>query len=226
MCTAGVLLVIIGCASFGRFFATASAGAVVPSDAEVIIEGEASSNRLAASLSSGGDVNGDGYDDIVLGASQTTNGTAYLILGGCDGTTCGSVTGVYSRLTAGVFDADDADVEINGESKNDYAGSVVALSGDVDNDGFDDIIIGAFRRDITYTDSGSVYVLRGGCGGSSCTSTSGLFKQQVSGALGLAQAGAEIVGPTSNAKMATSIAVGDFDADSYDDVFLGTDGGF
>ena len=72
-----------------------------------------------------GDVDGDGYDDIVVGGMTYDNerGRAYLFYGGPDiDTTC--------------------DLILDGEKEGDWFGSTVSC-GDIDNDGYDDIVIGA-----------------------------------------------------------------------------------
>jgi hypothetical protein len=74
-----------------------------------------------------GDVDGDGYDDIVIGAGKYDNnrGRAYLFYGGPDmDTTC--------------------DLIFEGETEGDVFGGNVSC-GDIDNDGYEDIIIGAWR---------------------------------------------------------------------------------
>ena len=55
---------------------------------------------------------------------------------------------------------------INGELTNDYSGYSISNAGDVNNDGYDDIIIGAYAADaLTRTDAGKSYVLFGSASG-------------------------------------------------------------
>jgi hypothetical protein len=142
-----------------------------------------------------GDVNGDGYDDILTGAYFNDDGgnqagIAYLILG--------PVTGTYS-LSA-------ADTELVGESNNSKAGYAVSGLGDVDADGYDDLVIGAFEDGETGSTAGAAYVVYGPVAGSNSLSSTG-YKL-----LG------ESTGDTAGASVA---GAGDVDFDGYRDVLIG-----
>lgn len=95
-------------------------------------------------LASVGDINGDGYDDILIGATAgSVNGTAYLIYGRADG--IGSIN--LSKA-----------VKFVGEGSGDLFGATVAGAGDVNGDGYDDFLIGAYRA---HNDQGKVYLFYG-----------------------------------------------------------------
>jgi hypothetical protein len=96
-------------------------------------------------VSRAGDVNNDGYDDILIGAprydsGQTNEGRAYLFHGSNQG---------LAATAAWTGESDEAEA---------YYGFSVAAAGDVNGDGYDDIVIGASRADITNTGSAYVYL--------------------------------------------------------------------
>ena len=90
------------------------------------INGAASGDAFGTSVAGAGDVDGDGYADFVVGAPGAS----------VSATQAGRVT-VYSGRTGLVLWTFD------GDSAGDQLGSVVAGAGDVNNDGFADIIAGA-----------------------------------------------------------------------------------
>ncbi len=90
----------------------------------------------------GGDVDGDGLDDILVGetsGSSPANSAAYLVLG--------PVTGTSSLA--------DADAKLTGEY---YTGWSVAIPGDTNADGYDDILIAAWGANV---DNGNNYLMDG-----------------------------------------------------------------
>ena len=104
-----------------------------------------------------GDFNGDGYDDIIIGVpgggiSETYNGAAYLIFGKASG---------FSALIDLASLALSDGIKLLGNADYDYAGYSVSGVGDVNGDGFDDIIIGAYGADTNPVDAGSAYVVFG-----------------------------------------------------------------
>ena len=101
------------------------------------------------SVSDAGDVNGDGYDDLIVGAygDDSGFGSAYVYLGSTDGIDSSGET----KLTA----SDGA--------SNDYFGWSVSGAGDVDGDGYDDLIVGAYGDDDDGYYSGSAYHFFGSC---------------------------------------------------------------
>ncbi|MFH0818781.1 MAG: integrin alpha, partial [Patescibacteria group bacterium] len=116
--------------------------------ADVKFIGEAANNLTGAFVASAGDVNGDGIDDILIGAPWLFGsgqlGTVYLIYG--------------SDSLASSINLSLADVKFSGEEENDTAGISVASAGDVNNDEYDDILIGAYDGDDSDTDTGAVYL--------------------------------------------------------------------
>jgi hypothetical protein len=94
-----------------------------------------------------GDVNADGYDDVVVGATNiVAGGSAYLFLG--------PATGSQAHTTA--------DATFTGTADDDV-GYAVAGPGDMDGDGYDDLAFGAPEF---WSGAGSVYVFLGPASGS------------------------------------------------------------
>jgi Ca2+-binding RTX toxin-like protein len=119
------------------------------------IWGAAAGDSSGISVSSAGDVNGDGFDDIIIGAEHadpgsTSEGSAFVIYG--RGDSPGSVLDLAS------LDA-DAGFRIDGIEEGDYAGRSVAAAGDVNGDGYADLIVGAYGSN---GQAGTSYVIYGG----------------------------------------------------------------
>ena len=121
------------------------------SAADASFWGEDANNGSGCSVASAGDVNGDGRDDILIGAhgSGSGAGQTYLILG-------------RAAADWGMdFDLSNADASFWGEDGGDRAGESVASAGDVNGDGRDDFLIGARGDDDGGTSAGQTYLLLG-----------------------------------------------------------------
>ena len=107
-------------------------------------DGDSAGDLFGRSVSAGGDVNGDGFDDFIVGARGDDN----------NGTSSGS-----ARVLSGI----DGSVLYNfdGDSAGDLLGTSVSGAGDVNGDGRADLIVGAFSDDNNGTSSGSARVLSG-----------------------------------------------------------------
>ncbi len=145
------------------------------------------SARFASSLSTAGDVNGDGFDDLVVGSSVP--GRVYLF----DGSTRG-----LSRVPSWVHD---------GQSTIEKYGHCVASAGDVNNDGFDDVLVGVPRRSIDRTGLGGAELFLGAADGLSTRPAWSAEGDVRSGYFG---------GAVSSA--------GDVNGDGFDDVLVGQPG--
>ena len=98
-------------------------------------------HSAGGSVASAGDVDGDGRADLLVGATDNGEGgegagAAYLVL------SSGALDGA-----SGTLDLGQADLKLIGEDSLDYAGFSVASAGDVDGDGHDELLIGAYGDD-------------------------------------------------------------------------------
>ncbi len=115
------------------------------SDLAVIhtLTGTSAMTRFGFSVDGGGDIDGDGFADIVVGAPKDD----------ANGTDAGALT-VYSGIDGSLL------YTHKGEDANDELGYGVTGLGDVDGDGFPEVAVGARLDDDGGTDAGSVRILR------------------------------------------------------------------
>lgn len=117
-------------------------GNTMNSNIDVTLIGTAVYDNFGFSVSSTGDVNGDGFADIIVG-EDTYADEAFIFFGG---------TSMDS----------DIDVTLNSEGDYDNFGFCVASAGDVNGDGYFDAIVGAHYKDTTVSDAGAAYIFYGG----------------------------------------------------------------
>ena len=180
--------VIVGSNSYGSNNGRAYiyyGGIAMNNISDVIMDGETGS-WFGRSVSTAGDMNGDGYDDVIVGAYQysSATGRAYVYYGG---TEMNSVS----------------DFKITGEAVNDYFGNSVVSAGDVNGDGYPDVIIGAY-------------------GNNSSTGKAYLYMYGMSGTL---HYDLTLTGETGGNSFGHSVAsAGDVNGDGYSDLIAGAPG--
>jgi hypothetical protein len=146
------------------------------------------------SVASAGDVNHDGYGDIIIGApgydhGQANEGRAYLYLGTYMGMT---------QSAAWTGESNQADANF---------GHSVACAGDVNGDGFSDVVIGANRFDDGMSNVGKLYVYMGSANGFSLYPDWTMTGKQIDGNLGI-----------------SVNAAGDINGDGYGELIAGAYG--
>ena len=141
--------------------------------------------QLGFSVSEAGDVNLDGFDDIIAGAYRTSPG----------GLSNAGSAYVYSGLDGSVL------YLWNGQAQNDYFGWSVSSAGDVNGDGFYDVVIGASNANVLgFAAAGSAFVFSG---------LDGTLLYQWDGEGNIDQFGRSVS------------SAGDVNADGFDDLIVG-----
>ncbi|MDP2902113.1 MAG: DUF4347 domain-containing protein [Methylovulum sp.] len=151
---------------FGKANNTAvSLSSVAAGTGGFVINGEAANDASGISVASAGDFNGDGLGDLLVGASgaspTSTRGYAgktYLVFGK---TIISPATTIPAVNLANFTNSTADGFVINGDNREDFSGLSVAAAGDVNADGYADLIIGAPQNDAVTSEAGRSYVIFG-----------------------------------------------------------------
>ena len=171
----------------GRAFVYHGSSTGLPTIANWSVESNQEGAQMGVSVSTAGNVNGDTYDDVIIGANLFDTD---------DGTDAGRVY-VFHGSSSGLSMTPDWTAD--GDTDDALLGEAVSTAGDINNDGYDDVIIGAPG----WTIKGRVYVYHGSSSGLSLSADSTYFDSNVT-----------------NLGVSVDTA-GDVNGDNYDDVIMG-----
>ncbi|MBL7952057.1 MAG: FG-GAP repeat protein [Flavobacteriales bacterium] len=182
---------LMQCGAVMLFRGTGSGLAAAPSWVQY---GDKAGAEFGYDISLAGDVNGDGFSDVVIGAYQYDNGEASE---GRSYVYHGSLTGLG---TTPVW-------SVESDFPGAYWGSSAAGAGDVNGDGYSDVIVGGYRYALAYLGEGRASVYHGSAAGLSTT------------------AAWTALGGAANRNLGYSLAgAGDVNGDGYGDVIIGVPG--
>lgn len=176
-------------------FRGGSAGSMQTRDAHGTVAGVAAGAYLGQAISAAGDTNGDSLNDLLVAAPNAADA----------GTEAGRVA-MFLGPISGVRTLAAADATLDGEAAGDHAGGAVAPAGDLNGDGYDDVLVGAPDQSDGGTGAGAAYIVHG----------------PISGASTLTQADGMIIGRLAWDHAGNSVAaVGDATGDDIPDILIG-----
>ncbi|MEI7965906.1 MAG: integrin alpha, partial [Chitinophagaceae bacterium] len=180
-----------GQASEGAAFIYLGSAAGIITTPATILDNDQSNSWMGYSVASAGDINGDGYSDVIVGAyyyddGDTDEGAAFLYLG--------SAAGINPLLFT--------KLECNQASA--LMGYTVASAGDVNGDGYSDVVVGAYDYDSGQTDEGAAFVYYGSASGINTVAATMVQSDQA-----FAHMGSSVMG------------LGDVNGDGYSDIGVG-----
>ncbi|MBK9332674.1 MAG: FG-GAP repeat protein [Ignavibacteria bacterium] len=141
----------------GRAFVYLGYSGGLNSGSVIIYESNQANSQFGFSVATAGDINGDGFSDVIVGANEydnpsTNEGAAFVYLGSAAG---------MSTIAGWSAEGNQADA---------WFGFSVSSAGDVNGDGYSDVIVGAVRFDNGQSNEGAAFVYHGSVSGLSLTS--------------------------------------------------------
>ncbi len=177
----------------GRFYIYEGASVIANIFPYIIYSGITNGDNVGYSAAPAGDVNGDGFSDVLFSSVTFTNGQ----------TNEGKVWAVYGA-PRGLNAGGTNDVQLEKNQANANLGVSVATAGDVNGDGYNDVIVGAPLFDSTLTNEGAAFIYLGTATGLSTTHAWAAY------------------GRKANAKFGNCVSsAGDVNGDGYSDVIIG-----
>ena len=217
----------------GKIYLIYGKPSLILDQADATLVGEFSNDHAGQFLSTSGDVNADGCVDFLIGVPEYSDtilqrGKTYLIYG--SGARCAfpqRLTGTNSLTSVGAVGGISGATFL-GVNREDYSGADIASAGDIDGDGKDDLLIGAYGADATANASGKVYLVYGkALNDVTCMDGTNPHQMNLSILETAADAhcGHEILGEGGGSLFGITLAgVGDVNQNGTDDLFIGAYG--
>lgn len=156
------------------------------------LDGPITNAKFGSRMAPAGDVNGDGYSDVIVGSPEWSNNGGYTVMGHA-----WVLLGGPGGLQTGF------DLDITGTQDDGNYGYSVASAGDFNGDGFDDVLVGMPDHESGLYDTGRVYLYFGSASGLA-PEDDWYCREDLSSDFGTSVAGA-----------------GDINGDGYDDIVVG-----